>query len=153
MKRKGKLWDLETGEEILHPISWDEQTGLFEAFQVNAWGRIKTDSQGDKLTYTAIGKIKWVPEQIKLTHQRVSHWGAKCTLCTRDANWSVGDETPLPVMTGMLNGKGVEFLRARTVGIRYYCDFCYKAPRILDARGEVMETIDDAGGVRPQWHS
>jgi len=149
MSQKGKLWDLETGEEILRPIEWDEVRGLFTAYQVTAFGRIKTNAAGERLTYTAIGKIKWEPAKIKLTHRRVSHWGAKCMLCTRDANWSVGDETPLPPVPH----RGKLYLQARTVAVRYYCDFHYKAPRILDASGEIMETIDEAGGVRPQWHS
>ena len=146
---KGKLWDLETGEEILHPIRWNEDTGVFDAYQVNAFGRIKTNAAGDKLFYTAIGKIKWVPEKLKLTHRRVTETDVKCLECSRAANWAVGDETPLPSVPH--NGK--LYLRARTVGVRYYCDFHYKAPRVLDAKGEVMETIDEAGGVRPQWHS
>jgi hypothetical protein len=149
----GKLWDLETGEEILRPIWFDVEAGLFEAYQVNALGRIKRNARG-LLTYRARGKIRFDPEQAKpprpkRTLRRVKEIGHKCEGCTRDAKWMVSDETPLPPVKQGSKLCG----RARLTGIRYYCDFCYRGPRIVDSHGEVMQTIEDGGGVRPQWHS
>ncbi len=143
----GRLWDLEEDEEILEPIWFDEASGLFEAYQVNPFGRIKRDRAGDKLTWMGKGKIKWVTARPGETLRRSV--GHKCMECTRDAEWSVGDETPV---APMLQG-GVLFSRGRLTGQRHYCSFHYRAPRIVDAKGEVMSTWDDAGGVRPQWHS
>ncbi|MDE2100650.1 MAG: hypothetical protein KGL39_25625 [Patescibacteria group bacterium] len=85
----------------------------------------------------------------------------KCELCSRQAAWSVSDEvqvSPVAVLPSAVgiktNRRGVLlFDRGATVGHRYYCDFHYRAPRVLDERGEVMETDESAGGVRPQWHS
>jgi hypothetical protein len=75
--------------------------------------------------------------------------------CGREANWSVSDEvevTPEPgsIFLGGSNRRTrVLFDRGMTVGRRYYCSFHYQSPRILDARGEVIETLNEAHGVRP----
>jgi hypothetical protein len=143
---KGRLMDLETGREILCPIWFDEQAGLFEAYQTDAFGRVKQTREG-KLTYLAKGKIRFEPKRTKVTRMELS--AEKCELCSRQAKWQAGDETPLPPVR---QGRRI-FTCAQTVDVRHYCDFHYQPPRILDAKGEVMETIEDAGGVRPQWHS
>lgn len=144
----GKLWDMEENQEILAPIWFNESDGTFEALQVNPFGRVKVNGDGDRLTWLGKGKIKWIPTKPREVLMR-TEIGHKCMNCTRDAKWEVGDETPLrPFRQGSkLYGAG------RLVGKRYYCDFCYKAPRILDSKGEVMQTLEDGLGVRPGWHS
>jgi hypothetical protein len=81
----------------------------------------------------------------------------KCNNCTRRAVWQVGDEvevSPLPdgrkkvVAFGHVI-RNPAYERGATVGRRYYCDFCYKPPRVLDARGEVIRDVDEEK-VRPQ---
>lgn len=142
----GKLWDLETGEEILHPIWFDEAEGFCECYQTSAFGRIITDRKGDKLTWLLQGKFRWVPDRLDI---RGAGNGHKCMECSREAEWSVADETALePVSVG-----GVLFSRGQIVKRRFYCAFHYKAPRIVDGKGEVMKVWEDAGGARPQWHS
>ena len=144
----GKLWDREENQEILAPIWFDEDSGLFEAYQVNPFGRIKVNGNGDRLTWLGKGKIKWIPTKPREVLRRIEI-GQKCMNCTRDAKWEVGDETPMRPAQ-----RGQKFFEVgRLVGKRYYCDWCYKGPRILDAKGEVMQTLEDGLGVRPGWHS
>jgi hypothetical protein len=79
-----------------------------------------------------------------------------CEKCSNLAEWSVSDEvtaTPQLVISTYpgINRRGkVLFERATTVRQRFYCSRHYVAPRLLDARGEVIEVFKDAGGVRPQ---
>lgn len=145
---KGKLWDLDTNEEILFPIWFDVEQGLFEAFQVTPMGKIKRNQRGDKLTMLCKGKIKFVPNEAPRA-ARVLEIGRKCQSCTRDAKWQVADETPMAPVR-----KGNKLLgRARLTGLRFYCDWHYKGPSIVDAKGEVMHTQEDGYGSRPQGHS
>lgn len=153
---RGKLWDLDTGEEILRPIWFDVEAGLFEAFQVTPMGRIRRNPRGDRLTMLCKGRIRFEPNVCRLKGvqsgravQKCYEIGRKCETCTRDATWQVADETPLsPVRKrGKLMGRG------RLTGLRFYCDFHYQGPRIVDAKGEVMQTVEDGYGVRPQGHS
>jgi hypothetical protein len=74
--------------------------------------------------------------------------------CGRPATWSVSDETAVTPVIGDYPQPGgppvkVAYLRAALVQRWWYCSWCYRPPRILDARGEVMSVIEDAGGVRP----
>ncbi len=142
----GVLWDLETGQEIMLPIWFDEAEGLCKCYQTNPMGRVVTDRSGAKLTWLLKGKFKWLPDRIEMIPRGNGH---KCQECTSEAEWSVGDEEFLdPELQG-----GILFSRGRLVRRRHYCSKHYKAPQIVDAKGEVMSTWDDAGGVRPQWHS
>jgi hypothetical protein len=68
-----------------------------------------------------------------------------CEVCEEPASWCVADEVPVsPVLH-----RGFLFSRGATIGRRYYCVRHWQPPRILDARGEVMEVEEAAGGVRP----
>ncbi len=148
LSQGGKLWDLEDDKEILAPIWFDLEQGLFEAFQVNPFGRVLVNGNGDRITWLGKGKIKWIAKRPAETLRRVEI-GHKCQSCTRDAKWAVGDETATkPIRKG-----NKLFSTGQLVGVRFYCDWCYKGPRILDAKGEVMQTIEDGLGVRPGWHS
>ncbi len=145
----GKLWDKEENQEILAPIWFDEDAGLFEAFQVNPIGRIKVNGNGDRPTWLGTGKIKWIPTRPKEVLRRVVEIGQKCDSCTRDAKWAVGDETATrPARKGHKL-----FATGQLTGVRFYCDWHYKGPHILDAKGEIMQTLEDGLGVRPGWHS
>ncbi len=145
----GKLWDMEENQEILAPIWFDEDAGLFEAYQVNPMGRIKVNGNLDRFTWLGKGKIKWIPALPKEVLRRVVEIGQKCHSCTRDATWAVGDERATrPVMKG-----NKAFATGMLTGVRFYCDWHYKGPRILDGKGEVMQTIEDGLGARPGWHS
>ncbi len=144
----GKLWDTEENQEILFPIWFDESVGTFEALQVNPMGRYLVNGGGDKLTWLGKGKIKWIPKKPREVLRR-TEIGQKCDSCTRDAKWEVGDETP----TRPFRQGNKLFSAGRLVGKRYYCDFHYQGPRILDAKGDVMKTQEDGLGVRPGWHS
>lgn len=75
--------------------------------------------------------------------------------CGRSATWSVSDETavtPVPGVWRNPDGSEEEVLygRGALVARKWYCSWCYQPPRILDARGEVMRVIEDAGGCRPE---
>ena len=77
----------------------------------------------------------------------------KCQSCSRDATWSVSDEvvvTPQVARRGrsrVLRAGSYYFDRAATVGRRYYCSWCFKAPRLVDHKGEVISVDDDV--IRP----
>jgi hypothetical protein len=76
--------------------------------------------------------------------------------CGREASWSVGDEVSTTPVLGTLPRqyggppRPVLFLRGATVARRWYCSWCYQPPRLLDAKGEVIEVREEAGGCRPQ---
>jgi hypothetical protein len=65
--------------------------------------------------------------------------------CSRAASWSVADEVEV---TPQQRGRAL-YARGATVGRRFYCTFHYQPPRLLDARGEVVQVDEEAGGVRP----
>jgi hypothetical protein len=77
--------------------------------------------------------------------------------CGRLAEWAVADEvgvSPEAVTRPLLlpDGRTLKrplYERGATVGRRYYCSFHYRPPRILDAKGEVIQDLDDTK-VRPQ---
>lgn len=74
----------------------------------------------------------------------------KCELCDRVAAYSVADEvetTPQVAKEWMMR-RTVLFSTGATVGRRWYCDFHFQPPRILDARGEVVEQVETR--LRPQ---
>jgi hypothetical protein len=79
--------------------------------------------------------------------------------CGRLASWSVSDEVSVTPSVGGLSpgllalprykrAKRVLYERGCTVGRRWYCSRHYSPPRLLDAKGEVIETYDEIG-VRP----
>lgn len=65
--------------------------------------------------------------------------------CGREATWSVGDEVSATPELGMLGGRPTLFLRGATVARRWYCSWCYQPPRLLDAKGEVVEVRGEVG--------
>lgn len=76
----------------------------------------------------------------------------KCERCSRDASWSVSDEVEVSPQQAKVTGKNIRagvylFDRGTTVGRRYFCQWHYSGPRLLDHKGEVMATIED--GHRP----
>ncbi len=146
---KGQLWDMDDNKEVVNPIWFDVTEGLFQAYQSNPMGKIRRTPQGDRLTYTAKGNIKWIPATSMTQHKRIFQIGRKCEKCTRDAMWQVADEVALPPLQKGNRAYG----RGRLTDIRYYCDHCYDPPRVLDEKGEVMQVIEDGCGARPQWHS
>jgi hypothetical protein len=74
--------------------------------------------------------------------------------CGRLAEYQVSDEVPAtPAVTKPVNVNGFKaslWDRGAMVGVRYYCSWHFKPPRILDAKGEVVQELEDAGGVRPE---
>lgn len=89
-------------------------------------------------------------------HRRVTDPLAlvKCDRCDRPATWQVADEVEAtPELASGLRpwgGRGrMLFARAQTVAQRFYCSWCWRPPRLLDARGEEVRSFDDVG-VRPQ---
>ncbi len=78
--------------------------------------------------------------------------------CGRLAAWSVSDEVIVTPGHGIAlvlpSGQTLKrplFERGMCVGRHWYCDRHYQAPRVLDSKGNVVEVLHDAGGVRPQW--
>lgn len=83
----------------------------------------------------------------------------QCCNCSRQAAWQVADEveTTPQIADSQYgpsgpNGK-IAFDTAATVGRRFYCDFCYRGPALLDAKGDVISVDEESNGLRPQWHS
>lgn len=88
----------------------------------------------------------------------------KCEQCSRQATWTVSDEVETtPLVTGVkelvVRGRTVlvtarssrrrfAWDRAAVVDRRYYCDRHFQPPRLLDAKGEVMQQLDDE--ARPE---
>jgi hypothetical protein len=72
--------------------------------------------------------------------------------CGRIAGWSVSDEVRVtPIWgSGILGRKKCLYDRGMTVGRRWYCSRHYRPPRLLDAKGDVIEEFEEANGVRPQ---
>lgn len=169
---RGVLIDVETNQVIRKVISADLETGIFEAYQVSPDGEIKTDGRGDYLTYRARARcgLKFIPtknilsgrkvEETKPPHLKRPHkkavrvgalFGGECEhyACSRTPEWAVSDEVTLPpVQVGKRR-----FGQARVVDVHLYCAFHYQPPRLLDDKGEEIKKFEDAGGVRPQWHS
>ncbi len=70
----------------------------------------------------------------------------KCLRCSALAVWSVSDEMEVTPAIGRNPykrwGRGkVVFDRAKTVGIRFYCERHYQPPRLLDSKGEIIKSI------------
>lgn len=75
--------------------------------------------------------------------------------CGRSATWSVSDRTAVSPVRGKfprIDGSlaDVWFARGALIARWWYCSWCYRPPRVLDARGEVMTVNDEAGGCRPK---
>src|SRR5262245_48041361 len=69
--------------------------------------------------------------------------------CNRQGVYAVGDEvTASPVEALTLRGP-FRFRRGACVGRRWYCPWHWRAPRLLDAKGEVVEDQGHGFGVRP----
>jgi hypothetical protein len=72
----------------------------------------------------------------------------KCLSCSRLAEFIVADEVLVsPTVSvadrlGRLTGRKVTWERGMTVGRRAYCSWCFKAPRLLDAKGEVIGDVE-----------
>lgn len=71
---------------------------------------------------------------------RCQHYG-----CSRLASWAVADEVQVAYQRGRVGGRTAFFERGATVGRRFYCSHHYQPPRILDARGEVVEEVSNTG--------
>ena len=73
--------------------------------------------------------------------------------CSSWAEYQVSDEVPAtPAVTKPVTVKGFKtslWDRAAVVGRRFYCSFHFQPPRILDAKGEIVKELEEAGGVRP----
>jgi hypothetical protein len=75
----------------------------------------------------------------------------KCCQCSRQAVFGVVDEVTVSPYQGrrpLTLPNGVEiarplFDRGACVGRRWYCERCFKPPRLLDARGEVIRDIEE----------
>ncbi len=174
----GEVWDLDTGRQI-PLVRWVDLPDVpgapaeYEAFKPGPDGNpyyLPDVTPKTAATYRGRARIKFVPKggfpeaaptapvlkpqgkRRQVHHRkRVPLFSDRCQhyACNRVATWSVSDEVGLdPVLVD-----NQLFTRGRVVGRRHYCAFHYKPPRLLDARGEEIEKFEEAGGVRPQWHS
>lgn len=172
-KVRGKLIDLNTNKPIARAIWFDTETGEYEAFRLDPHspdGILRIDGVPQKyqnrtrLHFVPAIKVEPVlkeekPYQSKRKRKGAVPIGVNPLLedfypcqhygCTRTANWLVGDEIELnPILVN-----GTWWSRGQTVEIRAYCAFHYEPPKLLDHKGDVVKIFEDAGGVRPQWHS
>jgi hypothetical protein len=171
---RGKLIDLDTGEEVKKVIWFNLQEGSIHAYCVDKFGNLIKADNGDFKVYWARGKFKFIPSP-NTRLQTCSVSGAstidcKCDSCRgriskavqktvkintpilsdrcqcgRLAEFSVSDEVSLaPVRSG-----NRYYVRAKCIGVFKYCSWCYKAPKLYDSKGELISTWEEAGGVRP----
>lgn len=72
----------------------------------------------------------------------------KCQGCSRLAEFCVSDEvlvSPVIAAAGRLaslSQKKVAWERGMTVGRRWYCSWCFKPPRLVDSKGEVIGDVE-----------
>lgn len=169
---RGTLIDLTSKKVIPKAIWFDDETGEYEAFRLDPSGKIATEN-GVPLRYKGKSKLRFVPssntnqkfmekvapEKMQDTvnlgkrivkreailfpcaKMRCQHYG-----CDRIAAWSVSDEEHRPPI--VINGRCYE--QAATLRERYYCSWHYVPPKLYDAKGELIEVDNEAGGVRPQ---
>lgn len=158
---RGRLIDLDAGRDILYvrrAVLPDDpsQLGEYEAFRVGPDGDIAKEN-GKPLTYTGRCRMRFEPAAIAnktpvepVTHRPVRQKFEKITVpvlglncqhyaCNRTAAWTVSDEVPTaPVQSG-----SKWFGTAKLIGRRFYCDWHYRPPRIIDTKGEVMEELHE----------
>jgi len=175
----GTLYDLNKNQKIPGAYWANLKTGEFEAQQCDSRGQpILIEVGGRQSTVCYRGKVvdengnsrlKYVvreldepsgirdlPEEIKpdapvfkdVRHIADPLANVKCDHknCDKLGKWKVSDE----VIMKPIQVRGVYYERAKKIKTRVYCDFHYEPPAILDVKGEVIETWDEAGGVRPQ---
>lgn len=79
----------------------------------------------------------------------------KCNECSRLAEFVVSDEVIVsPVMSvagrlGYLSQKKVAWERGMTVGRRWYCSWCFKPPRLVDPKGEIIADVPQPVKMMP----
>lgn len=189
---RGKVIDLDTGMEVPKVISLNMETGELTAYRVDALGRTMTGADGGRLTYTAVGRFKFVPRgRAAPDGPRVRLGAAACARCKSPLTLP-GDElcpmcnakdrsyarlvnqfaarpgafllgqlcqhpgcsrpathrTTVEVeVSGAVHNRYV-YERGMTVGAGAWCAWHYQAPKLLDAKGEVVEELPDS--TRPQ---
>lgn len=168
---RGTLIDLITRKPIRVPVWFDQETGEYEAFRLDAVGKILHEN-GKPVRYRGKTKLQFIPSYtdnqkfiekvapdkfvgtpksvIPITKREKLYplLQLRCEAygCDRIAAWSVSDEVPSsPVVQG--NRK---YETGITIARRYYCSWHYQPPRLLDAKGDVISVDEDACGVRPQ---
>lgn len=156
---RGIVIDLDTGLVIRKVRRANLSSGEFEAFRTWPNGEIRYDENGPMI-YRGRGRLHFKPTanlapprptspsqtQQNYDHIPIPLFSNRCCQkgCTRVARWSVSDEVPQTPVE--VNGR--KYSRGKIVGRRYYCEFHWKPPRLLDAKGEVMQEFDEIG-VRP----
>lgn len=167
---RGILLDLDEDRPIPKVIWADTELGLFCAYQTDKGGNILKDDRGNYLWYKAKARLRFIPtanlsvpsndppalapplkrrDRSQARRIVIPLFDQKCSECSRVAEWSVSDEISLPPV----KANGQWFSRGKTVDVRFYCSWCYKPPRLVDSKGEIIKEFEEAGGVRPQWHS
>lgn len=101
---------------------------------------------GDDLCPVCRAKDRGQRNKMVVERLTVPLLDVQCEECSRQAEWSVGDEVEV---TPQLRKRWL-YVRGQTVGRRYYCSFHFQPPRLLDAKGEVIEDLGDER-LRPQY--
>ncbi len=145
------------GRGVSHTTNGGGSRGVLGAPTCVKCGNVLT-LPGDDLCIACYAKDRMVrmPTGVKpvpnpLLQVPCSHSG-----CNRPASWSVSDEVEasasvdeLRDVAGNLRRRKIKFHRGAAVQRRYYCSFHWKAPKLLDKKGEVVEVQDEGFGVRP----
>lgn len=189
---RGKIIDLDTGQEIRKVIMVNTDSGYFEAYQLDEQGEIRTDDLGNYLTYSGVARVKVIPREGYGTGSRIVMGAPRCTLCqssltlpgddlcpicrafhrrqkgfyrqdilrfpfligchhencTRLASHMVSDEVEVtPALGEKIERNGLKgcyiYERGCVVNRRYYCEFHYQPPRLLDPKGEVITEFQE----------
>lgn len=110
--------------------------------------------QGDDLCVRCRAKERGQKNKMVAKPIATPLFDCKCEKCSRVATWCVSDEveaTPQIAKGKFKNRFGnVLYDRAATVGRRFYCQWCYQPPRLLDDKGEIVKDLDDEI-IRPQY--
>lgn len=102
----------------------------------------KMTLRGDDLCPACRARERGQRNKMKVEKIGVPLFDTKCELCTRMATWYVSDEVEVTpeLYAKKFYGRGV------TVGRRSYCSWCFKPPRLLDDKGDVMRELES---IRP----
>jgi hypothetical protein len=98
--------------------------------------------KGDDLCPACRAKERGQKNKMQVEKIGFPLFDVKCQLCSRMATWYVSDEVEV---TPELHARRF-YSRGVTVGRRAYCSWCFKPPRLLDDKGEVMQELES---IRP----
>lgn len=163
---QGQVVNLDTGQLIrkVRKVWLNDNPvlpGEFEAFRLDGTGKILLE-HGKPVTYRGKCRMRLIPKTDKLgtlptrprkkplirrvgkrlivpiLNRRCEHYA-----CNRLAEWIVSDEVETAPLVAFGMGAMRKWSTGRTIAHRYYCSWHYEPARILDHKGEVVESLEN----------